>query len=350
MICDSIEICSLSATFRGDNSPPSRGHRVFIDHPMRDFHSQAAQKGQVAALVVFACGVLISHEASAHHPPRVSNATPRNVQSSSAGPSLPIQSSVFVEWHRFERFVRNARQKDDVGLDVVSITPQLKLNFASSTDLSFELPASIISQAELVGLNDPTLSIGQALTFNPFRLYVNAGLSMPLGLSKPKELFSVDDLLKDKGELEVVTYNVQAALSAQTPMALALVEGRSNFEIFRFTGDAGLRVQGALPLLETTQGIRFGADLRATIFAAVQRGGFVVAMSAFGEHHFDDAAEKQFFGSRSTLGARAKLGYEFSKRFLCTLQSEMPLWQQAQGAQLLRTLSLGAGCVVGIDP
>jgi len=172
---------------------------------------------------------------------------------------------------------------------------------------------------------------------------------MPLGLTKPQELFSVEDLLKEKGELEIVTYNVQAALSAQTPMSLALVEGRYGFTFYRFAAAAGLRIEGALPLLETAQGIRFGADLRSTLFTSLQREGFVLGAGAYGEHHFDDAAGDFFFGQRSAFGLRAKLAYAFSERFSCSLQSELPFWQQAQGAQLLRTYSLGAGCVVGID-
>jgi len=286
-------------------------------------------------------------KAFGHHPPRISNVattTPNTLQNEDM---TFLQLGIRSAFLHFEYRGRDLKKNDETTLSIFRITPSFQLLLKTGSDLRIEVPAGHIFEAELTGLADPTLSIGQRFSINGFRFYGSLALSIPLGLGVSKTLFSANDLALGE-TIDVVTYNIQAALSAQTPMLMGAFVGRVPLRIKN--ASLGARLEAGTPVKATPQGLVFGEDILGALGANYSYRKIYIGVGVFGEHHFaDQDPSGRKFGQRSSLGLSTQGTWRFSKTFSCHASVQFPIWQNAHGAQMLRTFVSAGSCTLGFD-
>lgn len=235
-------------------------------------------------------------------------------------------------------------QETETWLQLWSLTAATRLK--TGTGLRITLPVGLLANAQstTAGLGDLSAEISQVL--GPVMIGVTA--SAPTGRYTPYSVLSALDLsVGDSGSLTPTLYDTQANLGLGTWSVGWSLSGRFQKDAWSLT----IGTQGHLPLGSTDEGAHWGPTLSGYLTPRLRLASPVsVALGADISHHFSDSfapssGDPLTKGGRRTL-VSAHAGGEFTLTDALQLHLlvHVPVWSEAQGVQLVETVTARLGC------
>jgi hypothetical protein len=325
---------------------------------------------RVAAL----CVGLATSPAWAHHDTavgRVGGAGPDGlVMDGRDGEAPRLELGMDLDVRRFARTLKGSDRfagPELVAVDVVQGVLRPAVRLRSPTRLGIDLPVGVVRTTgddrapDLApGMGDVRLWAAHRLVRRPvgdggLSVWVQAGLWAPTGRYVREAAVSLVDVQPGEGgALDIVPYDTRASLGAGAWVPTLAADTR--LQRGRLTLQAGLGAQ--LPVTDTPDDIRWGADLQATLQASVGLAGERLRVGArlAGLHHTADRLEHRdpdtgtvrpmAVGRRSALQVGLTAVGRLSEAVSCGVEGEVPVVQHVQGTQLVASLGATARCRV----
>lgn len=302
----------------------------------------------------------------AHHDSTVGRIdSPRllSVESSEL-PTPRIDSAAGYTFSRFGRLLdgRDTRDADGaISVHLMHLMNRVVLNDDWAVGAFVPLGVSTASTDDgddqnSAGLGDMTLFVERRLWDDErLRVTVDGGLLLPTGRYDPDNALSVSDLqTSDDGGLDLATFDTRSSLGADVWAARGGVD-------LRWVGTRirpGLRVALSQPLSETSDGIRWGADVWTRLDAAASLFGDALNVHLGFDYrkHFgdrldfadeDEVPERRTVGGRDDIGAVVDLQVPLGDALSCGASARLPVWQRAGAIQWVETLSTSFQCAYG---
>lgn len=317
--------------------------------------------------LTFAFVALLPMKALAHHDSTVGRIdSPRllSVESSEL-PTPRLDAAAGYTFSRFGRLLDGRETLDADGaisVHLVHVMNRVVLNDAWAMGALVPFGASTASTQDgedlnSTGLGDMTLFVERRVWDDErFRLTVDGGLLLPTGRYDPDNALSISDLqTTDEGGLDLATFDTRSSLGADVWAARGGFDLRWVSTLIR----PGIRVALNQPLSETSDGIRWGADVWTRLDAAASVFGDSLSINLGFDYrkHFgdrldfaqgDEVPERRTVGGRDDVGAVVDLQVPLGEALSCGASARLPVWQRAGAIQWVETVSTSFQCAYGL--
>ncbi|MEM7675284.1 MAG: hypothetical protein AAF449_04680, partial [Myxococcota bacterium] len=245
---------------------------------------------------------------------------------------------------------------DEPDLLQMTMTPSLTARFSTGTALRLQTPAGFVRMSPeqgqtqtSFGLGDVGFEVQQALHsfWGPARgalqFYVRGGMTAPTGRYGTDAALSVQAF---NNTLDRITHTTQLSLGDGAWVSTAGFDAVMTVGARSFVG-----VQGTWrePLTETPDGIRWGRDWYGRAAWTVALLPNALALTGGFDAHRHEANRALFDGVDERFGDRTEIGTELgirlrSSAWSCGLSGHVPVWQRADGVQLVEVFSVRVDC------
>lgn len=293
---------------------------------------------------------------SAHHDSAVGRIDTRPLRwvQATTGDDPRLESTVFYQFTRFDRFLDDrAAQVGSGSIDVHQTVLTSRWFMTGSTFLSAVLPfgVSLTREGERTehtrGLGDLRLGLGRATQWQSLSITVEGNVMVPTGRYEPNNTVSVSRFVESpRGGLDLSTFDTRASLGADVWSAQAAVAISRLFPL----ATPRVRLFASQPLTETSDGIRWGADLAAVLDLSRQFGALNVGAGTEWRTHLRDRLmlvgtdTEQSVGRRDQLSALMDVSVALASDARCGVHLSLPAFQRAEMSQVLETYSGSARC------
>jgi hypothetical protein len=332
------------------------GRRAYFDH-----------RPWLAALAVVSC---LAGAARAHHGTSGGRVVPRAPTAARVHGQVPpprLDLALAYDLTVFDRVLDGQTAYDRRAYGAVTLhlaTLSVAATLPHGTRASLSVPVGLLTISppdgpaeHTAGLADLRVDLGQdvwALLGPPsrFRLVVTAGAVAPTGRADAGAGLSVTDVTPGSdGALNVSTSNTHASLGAGTWSLTGGVEAGYAARVL----DVRLAASGVVPVAETDDGTRWGADLGVEAGARVPflADRLAARLGADYHRHLDDSvisAEggRVNIGGRDEVGVFAGLDIRLRPGVDCGVGAHVPVWQSVDGVQLVETAGARLACTVAL--